>query len=178
MSGPRVRVVRPEDATAIAEIYAFYVRDSAITFEIEPPDATAMRGRIETVTARYPWLVAERDGTLFGYAYADVYRSRPAYRWAVETTVYVAHSHGRRGIGRALYEQLLEELTGLGFVTALGVVTLPNPASAALHESLGFVHAGTQAGVGYKLGRWHDIGMWQRDLAPRTPAPREPGGRD
>ena len=170
-----IRPVREEDGAAIAAIYAPYVRDTAITFELEAPDAATIRSRIACVTRLYPWLVAEVDGAVLGYAYADLYRTRAAYRWAVETTVYVDRDHGRRGIGRALYVPLIEECVRLGFVTAIGVVALPNAASVALHEALGFAHAGTQIGTGYKLGAWHDIGIWQRDLAPRTAAPPEPG---
>ena len=99
---------------------------------------------------------------------------KPAYRWTVETTVYVDAAHPRRGIGRALYSELLDELTRRGFVTALGVIAMPNAPSVALHEALGFAYVGTQAGVGYKFGGWHDIGVWQRDLAPRIAAPAEP----
>lgn len=174
MSGPVVRAVRPDDAAALAAIYAPYVRDSAITFELDAPDSDAMRGRIAAVTQRFPWLAAELDGVVRGYAYADLYRTRAAYRWAVETTVYVARDAFRCGIGRALYAPLLAECARRGFVTAIGVIALPNSGSVALHEAMGFVHAGTQAGVGYKLGRWHDVGFWQRDLMPRLDRPGEP----
>ena len=169
-----VRAVRPDDAAAIAAIYAPYVRDTAITFELDPPDAAAMRGRIERVACRFPWIVAERDGAVLGYAYADLYRTRAAYRWAVETTVYVARDHPREGIGRALYGSLIDRSAAAGFVTALGVIALPNAASVALHEATGFVHVGTQRGVGYKFSGWHDVGFWQRDLAPRLPDQPEP----
>lgn len=169
-----VRAVRPDDAEAIAAIYAPYVRDTAITFELDAPDAAAMRGRIASVSARFPWIVAERGGAVLGYAYADRYRTRAAYRWATETTVYVDQRHPREGIGRALYGALLDRCAGAGFVTALGVIALPNPASVALHEAIGFVHVGTQRGVGYKFAGWHDVGLWQRDLAPRLADQREP----
>lgn len=170
----RIRAVDAGDAAAIAAIYAPYVADSAISFELDPPGSAAMLSRIETVTGRFPWLVAERGGTVVGYAYADSYRTRAAYRWTVETTVYVDRAYGRQGIGRALYAALLEEAARRGFVSALGVLTLPNAASAGLHEAMGFAHVGTQAGIGYKFGCWHDIGIWQRDLAPRRGNPAEP----
>ena len=169
-----VRAVRPDDAAAIAAIYAPYVRDTAITFELDAPDAEAMRGRIEHVGARFPWIVAERDGVVLGYAYADLYRTRAAYRWAVETTVYVDRDRGRQGIGRALYGPLIDRCAAAGFVTALGVIALPNAASVGLHEAMGFVHVGTQAGVGYKFAAWHDVGFWQRDLALRRAEQPEP----
>ncbi|MDB5689613.1 MAG: acetyltransferase [Sphingomonas bacterium] len=174
MSEVAIRPVRGDDAAAIAAIYAPYVTDSVISFELEAPDAQTIRGRIEKVTAAYPWIVAMSGGRVAGYAYGGLYRERAAYRWTVETTVYVDMACARQGIGRALYAALLEELARRGFVTALGVIALPNAPSVALHEALGFTHAGTQAGVGYKFGGWHDIGIWQRDLAPRLPAPPEP----
>ena len=166
-AGAIVRIVRPDDAAAIAAIYAPYVRDTAITFELDPPDAVAMRARIAAVAERFPWIVAEREGAVLGYAYADLYRTRAAYRWAVETTVYVDRGRPREGIGRPLYAPLLDRCAAAGFVTALGVIALPNAASVALHEATGFTHVGTQAGVGYKFAAWHDVGFWQRDLAPR-----------
>jgi len=169
-----IRPVRSDDAEAIAGIYAPYVRDTTISFELDPPSARTMRERIAVIVPRYPYLVAERDGEVVGYAYAGPLRARAAYRWTTETTVYVDAAFGRRGIGRTLYQTLLDELTTLGFVSALGIVALPNPESVGLHEALGFTHVGTETGVGYKFGRWHDVGVWQRDLAPRQAHPPEP----
>lgn len=174
MSEVSIRPVRASDAAAIAAIYAPYVTDSVISFELEAPGAETIGARIESVSSAYPWIVAERDGQVVGYAYGGLYRERAAYRWTVETTVYVDAALPRQGIGRALYAKLLEELSRRGFVTALGVIALPNAPSVALHETLGFVHAGTQVGLGYKFGGWHDIGVWQRDLAPRLATPAEP----
>lgn len=174
MSGVRVRAASADDAAAIAAIYAPYVDETAITFELDAPDAAEMARRIEAILARFPYFVAEVDGRVLGYAYADLYRTRAAYRWAIETTVYVDRRHPRRGIGRALYEALLTASAEAGFVTALGVIALPNQGSVALHEAMGFVHAGTQVGVGYKHGRWHDVGFWQCDLARREAVPGEP----
>jgi L-amino acid N-acyltransferase YncA len=174
VTGARVRPADAQDAAAIAAIYAPYVHDTAITFELEAPDAAAMRARIEAGSALYPWLVAEIDGAVRGYAYAGLFRTRAAYRWTVETTVYVDRDYPRRGLGRALYERLIADCAAQGFVTALGVVALPNAASVALHEAVGFVHTGTEIGVGHKFRTWHDVGVWQRDLAPRTDDPPEP----
>jgi L-amino acid N-acyltransferase YncA len=173
MSALGIRPVGVDDAAAIAAIYAPNVTDSVISFELVPPDAAEIARRIAAVTAAYPWIVATCDGIVVGYAYGGVYRERAAYRWTVEATVYVDWARSRQGIGRALYAALLDDLTRRGFVTAIGVIALPNPASVSLHEALGFVHAGTQAGVGYKFGGWHDIGIWQRDLAPRRSDPAE-----
>ncbi len=169
-----VRPARLEDAAAIAAIYARYVTDTVITFELDPPDAAEFRARIEHVTATHPWLVAERDGTVVGYAYGSPYRTRAAYRWVAETGIYLAETQHGHGIGRVLYTALLDELERRGFVAAMGVMTAGNPASTALHERLGFRHVGTQPGIGFKLGAWHDVVFWQRDLAPRLDDPPEP----
>ena len=151
-----------------------YVTDTPITFEIDPPDGDEIGRRIATVTAAFPWLVAEEEGVILGYAYADRFRARAAYRWVAETAVYVAREQVGRGVGRSLYDALLRLLAEQGYVAAIGAVTLPNAASAALHESAGFVRTGTYERVGFKLGGWHDVGLWQRDLAPRMDAPAKP----
>jgi L-amino acid N-acyltransferase YncA len=170
-----IRLVRPDDAAAIAAIYAPYVRDTVITFELEAPDEAGMRGRIEQVTATHPWLVAEQDGHVLGYAYGSPYRVRAAYRWVAEVGIYMAADARGRGLGGRLYTALLEALEAAGYVAAIGVMTEPNAASTVLHERLGFRNAGTQLGIGYKHGAWHDVTFWQRDLSPRTDAPAEPG---
>jgi phosphinothricin acetyltransferase len=169
-----IRPAALTDAEAIAAIYRPYVTDTVITFELDPPDAAEMRRRIETVTATHPWLVAERDGVVVGYAYGSTYRTRAAYRWVAETGIYLAADAHGLGLGKTLYEALLAALAERGFVAAMGVMTAGNPASTALHERLGFFHAGTQPGIGFKHGQWHDVVFWQRDLAPRQDAPPEP----
>lgn len=174
MSGLLIRDVTPDDAAAIAAIYAPYVERTPISFETTAPDAAEFRRRIEMVTAGYPWLVAVEEGAILGYAYGDLFRARPAYRWVVETTIYLAMGTERRGIGRALYAPLLERLAGQGYVAAIGGIALPNEPSVALHEAMGFVHAGTYAKIGYKLGAWHDVGFWQRELGPRPAVPPVP----
>jgi phosphinothricin acetyltransferase len=169
----RLRAATPADAAAIAAIYGHYVTGSTVSFETEPPTVAEMRARIEACGDRYPWLVAEEDA-LLGYAYATAFRPRLAYRYAVETTVYLAPGAGGRGIGRALYGSLIATLEAQGFAQAIGAVTLPNPASVRLHEKLGFTEAGIYRQVGYKLGCWLDVGLWQRALAPATNPPTEP----
>jgi phosphinothricin acetyltransferase len=169
-----IRPATPEDAEAIAAIYHPYVTDTVITFELDPPDAAEMRARIAQVMPSHPWLVAEADGVVLGYAYATPYRTRAAYRWVAETGIYMADAARGRGIGTPLYQALLDALTQRGFVAAMGVMTAGNPASTALHERLGFVDTGTQPGIGYKHGGWHDVVFWQKDLAPRVAAPGEP----
>jgi phosphinothricin acetyltransferase len=167
-----IRPARIEDAAAIAAIYAPYVTDTAITFELDPPDVAEMRTRIAQVTTTHPWLVAERDGVMVGYAYATTYRTRAAYRWVAETGIYVARDVRGGGIGMPLYRALLDELERRGFVAAIGAMTAGNPASNALHERLGFVDTGTQIGIGYKHGAWHDVVFWQKNLARRTAEPQ------
>jgi phosphinothricin acetyltransferase len=158
------------DPAAIAAIYAPYVRDTVITFEETPPDATAMAQPIAAVQQlSLPWLVAERDSAIEGYAYATRWKERSAYRFTVETTVYVASHAHRRGTGARLCAALLARLDALGIHAALGGIALPNPASVALHERLGFVHVGTLREVGFKLGRWVDVGYWER--RPTRPSP-------
>ena len=167
-----IRPVSPDDAGAIAAIYAHYVTHSAATFEEVPPDAAEMRRRIETTTATHPWLIAEADGALVGYAYGRPYHLRAAYRWTCEASIYLAHDRRGCGHGRPLYEALLDALTAHGFVSAIASITVPNEESSRFHEALGFEPVGRMAAIGYKLGRWHDIGYWQRDLAERGSPPK------
>ncbi len=177
MSAVAIRPVTPADAAAIAAIYAPYVAETTITFEEEVPDAAEIAARIARLTPTFPWLVAERDGVPLGYAYGYSYRARAAYRWVAETGIYVARDERGGGIGAPLYEALLGALTDAGYVAAIGALTLPNPASEALHMRLGFRNTGVQRGIGFKHGQWLDVGFWQRDLAPRRPAPCDPMGR-
>jgi len=171
----RLRLATAEDAAAIASIYAPYVTGTAVSFEIDPPDAAAMRQRVAGGGGRYPWFVAcEAGGAVLGYAAASAFRNRPAYRFTVETSVYMAEDAIGRGIGRRLYLTLLETLEAQGFAQAIGAITLPNPASVALHGALGFTQAGTYRQVGYKLGAWHSVGLWQRPLASMSSPPAEP----
>ena len=169
-----IRPVRRDDAAAIAAIYAHYVRNSAVTFELDSPDAEEMAARIDTILPLYPYLVAEEEGAVLGYAYAGRIYERAAYRWTVEATVYVADDWHRRGIGRLLYERLIAALTAQGFQSVVGKITLPNPASVQLHEAFGFRQAGLLAKVGYKQGAWHDVGIYQLELGPRPERPDEP----
>lgn len=169
----RIRRAAASDAAAIADIYAHYVRETVITFDTDAPSAAEMAERISG-GGLYPWLVAEEDGALLGYAYAAAFRTRPAYRFSVETTVYLRLGSGGRGIGSALYVPLLETLEAQGFTQAIAVIALPNEASVRLHERLGFVHAGTYAQVGWKLGQWLDVGLWQRPLGRAESPPEEP----
>ncbi len=169
-----IRAVLPRDAAAIAAIYAPYVRDTTITFELDAPDAAEMQERIERITATHPWLVAERDGVLLGYAYGYPYRTRAAYQWVAEVGIYVAHEARGQGIGTPLYAALMEALATAGYVAAMGVLVSGNEASIALHQRTGFRHVGTQPGIGYKHGQWCDVEFWQKELAPRRADPAMP----
>ena len=168
----RIRLATQADAPAIAAIYSPYVEDTRISFEEVAPGAAEMAMRMSNPL--YPWLVAEQGGRVAGFANSSAFRVRRAYRWSVEVGIYVAPEAKRCGLGRALFEKLLDLLTAQGFVSAIGAIALPNEASAGFHEALGFVHTGTYREVGFKLGEWADVGLWQRDLAPRTDEPIEP----
>jgi L-amino acid N-acyltransferase YncA len=175
LRGLTLRPATRDDAATVAEIYAAYVEGSAVSFELEAPDAPEMRRRMEEVAGRYPWIVAEAEGgRLAGFAYACPFRARAAYRFAVETTVYLRAEAGGQGLGGALHRPLLATLEAQGFTEAIAAIALPNPASVRLHERLGFFHAGTYRRVGYKLGRWLDVGLWQRPLAAAASPPTEP----
>ena len=171
----KVRLVTADDAAAIASLYTPYVSATAVSFEIEPPDAAEMRSRIVSHGDLYPWFVAcGEDGAILGYAYACAFRARKAYRFSVETTVYVADGAHRRGIGTTLYAHLLPVLEAQGFTQAIAAITLPNEASVRLHEAHGFREAGVYRQVGWKLGEWRSVGLWQRPLAPLSTMPEEP----
>ena len=158
-------IVRPAlvtDAEAIARIYNYYVQNTVITFEEEPVSAQAMATRIaETQNLSLPWLVAEVDGAIVGYAYARKWRERSAYRYSRETTIYLERGYEGRGIGKTLYSGLLPLLRERGIHVAIGGVALPNDASVALHEKLGFQLVATFRQVGFKHDRWVDVAYWQ-----------------
>ncbi|MBS1846280.1 MAG: N-acetyltransferase [Actinobacteria bacterium] len=167
------------DAAACAAIYAPNVESTPISFELVPPDATEFARRIEKYSETHQFLVAEDDGEVVGFAYACRWRERHAYDWSVEVSVYVDGARHGRGIGRALYAELLDRLRAQGFRIAVAGVTLPNPASTALHESMGFEPIGALRDIGWKEGAWHDVGYWQLDLAPdaeNPPSPPSPPG--
>jgi phosphinothricin acetyltransferase len=167
-----IRLADKGDAAAIASIYRHYVEGSRISFEEVAPDAAEMARRMGNPI--HPWLVAEEDGRIVGFASTSPMRNRAAYRWSVETGLYLVPSAQGRGLGSRLLAAHLELLERQGFVTIVAGIALPNPASVALHEKLGFVLSGVERGVGYKLGQWVDVGRWQRDLAPRSAMPAEP----
>jgi phosphinothricin acetyltransferase len=165
------------DGGACAAIYAPYVDGRATSFEQSPPTPGDFAERIGRISASYPWLVAERDGNVAGFAYATSHRERAAYRWTAETSVYVDAAHQGQGLGRELYGALLGLLRRQRVYVACAGITLPNEASVALHESLGFTPVGTYRRIGFKAGAWRDVGWWQRMLGDETAAaPEEPLG--
>jgi L-amino acid N-acyltransferase YncA len=169
---PLIRLATANDSAAIAAIYRPYVDGSRISFEEEPPDAAEIAHRMASPI--HPWLVADEDGRVVGYASTAPMRNRPSYRWSVETGIYLNPAAKGRGIGRKLLGTHIGLLERQGFVTVIAGIALPNEASVALHEKLGFRLSGIERGVGFKLGEWVDVGRWQKDLAPRTSAPAEP----
>jgi L-amino acid N-acyltransferase YncA len=169
---PTIRQADPHrDAAACAAIYAPFVNDSAVSFEEMAPSGEEMGRRIEQTSALYPWLVAERGDEVAGFAYGAAHRSRAAYRWAADVSAYIGERHRGQGLGTELYRVLLELLRGQGIQVAAAGITLPNPASVALHESLGFEPVGVWRRVGWKDGAWRDVGWWQLDLIPVADAP-------
>lgn len=176
----RIRHADPaRDGAGCAAIYAPFVTDSAISFEEEVPTAADFAARIERIQLTHPWIVAECEQRLAGFAYGCPHRERAAYRWAAEVSVYVDPGFHRRGVGRALYQALLGLLREQGLWVACAGIALPNEASVALHESLGFALVGVYRRIGYKAGAWWDVGWWQLELrspADGPPAPPRPPG--
>lgn len=162
----RVRGCAPDDIPQIREIYNHYIAHTTITFEEELLEVAQMQARIEACTRRYPWLVSlDEQGRVAGYAYASRWKERAAYRHTAETTVYVRDGHAGQGHGRVLYDALLVALKDRGCHVALGCIAIPNEASVALHERFGFEKVAHFTEVGFKHGRWLDVGYWQKRLA-------------
>lgn len=158
----------------MSAIYAPIVEHTAISFELIPPTAEEFAERIHSTTRELPWVVAETDEGVVGYAYASRHRVRAAYRWSVDTSVYVAEQWRGRGVGVALYRVLIGELRTMGYISAYAGVALPNAGSVSLHEKLGFIAIGRFPNVGFKQGSWHDVGWWYLALREAPLTPREP----
>lgn len=172
-SGVLIRPAAAADIAAVARIYAFAVKHGTATFEIDPPDEAEMARRHAALVDRgYPYLVAERDGSIAGYAYAGTYRARPAYRWSVEDSIYIAPEFFRQGVGSALLMRLIAEAEARGFRQMIAVIgdsaQIP---SIAVHAEAGFAHIGTLRSVGFKHGRWLDTVLMQRALGAGAMAP-------
>ena len=167
----RVRLATPADGVACATIYAPYVAETAISFELVPPTADEMAARIARVTVHWPWLVVEVDGIVRGYAYATRHRERPAYDWTTETTVYVDRAFHGRGLGRTAMRALIAVLRLQGFHLVVAGITAPNPGSFGLHRALGFGRIGEFEAIGWKADAWHGVEFWGLELSPRDPVP-------
>jgi phosphinothricin acetyltransferase len=169
----RVRDAVEADGRPCAEIYDPYVQETAITFESDPPGPAEMAARIAAASRSHAWLVLEIDDRVTGYAYAGAFRSRAAYRWSAEVSVYLERGFERRGGGRTLYQALFRRLAERGFRTAVAGMTIPNDASIGLHRSMGFEPVGTYRAIGWKLGAWHDVAWMQRTLTTAAGPPAE-----
>jgi phosphinothricin acetyltransferase len=169
-----LRIATPDDAPGICAIYAPYCTSTVVSFEVAAPSEHEMRARIERLLPKYPWLVAVADGAVAGYVYASQHRERAGYRWVADVAIYIAPSHQRTGLGRALYTALFPIFRAQNYSKAIAGITLPNAGSVGLHEAVGFRPIGVFPKIGYKLGNWLDVGWWQLDLAPEPEHPPEP----
>ncbi|HEY3594824.1 MAG TPA: arsinothricin resistance N-acetyltransferase ArsN1 family B [Polyangiaceae bacterium] len=169
-----IRLAEAHDGDAIAAIYHPSVVSAVTSFEVEAPNGKDMSNRVAALLPYAPWIVAEQDGVVLGYAYASKHHERAAYQWSVDVSVYIDRAHHRRGVGKALYTSLFAMLRMQGFYNAYAGITLPNPASVGLHESFGFQPVGVYHSVGFKFGAWHDVGWWQMALRERRGDPVAP----
>ncbi len=173
----QIRAAVGEDFAAITAITNHYITTSSIHFAYEPVSVESVHATWAHGRDRYPWLVADREGAVIGYAKAGIWRDRAAYQWTTEIGLYVADTARGQGIGRALYIELLAELTRRGFRSVIAGITLPNDPSVALHRAFDFSSVGTIRDAGYKLGAWHDVELWQKRLATDPAEPPDDGRR-
>lgn len=161
-----IRPVRPSDAASIADIYNHYIENTVVTFECEPIDAATIQARIEKTTTNFPYLcfVDPKSEELMGYAYAGPWRERIAFRFTVETSIYVRDGHKRQGIGRRLAEELFQQLRDRKIRNVIASIATPNEASIASHKAFGFSQIGVFPNVGFKFDRWIDVEFWQLEL--------------
>lgn len=160
----KIRTALVEDASLLHEIYAPIVEQTAISFELTPPSIAELAKRIKSYSSSHEWLVAEHAGELLGYAYATPHRPRDAYKYSVETSVYIGRESREKGIGKQLYTELFDRLKSRGFHNAYAGITLPNQASVTLHQSVGFTAIGVFREIGFKHDAWHDVSWWQRRI--------------
>lgn len=159
-----IRPVEPEDAAALCALYNHYIANSIVTFEEQPVPVDEFRHRIETIIEAYPWLVSEVDGDIAGYVYASPWKMRNAYRFSAESTIYLDGRFQGRGIGTALYERLIAELRERDIHALMAGIALPNDASVALHEKVGFEKVAHFDEVGWKFHKWIDVAYWELKL--------------
>jgi L-amino acid N-acyltransferase YncA len=169
-----IRAARHQDSQALSEIYGPVVRDTVISFEADPPDGAEMARRIAASAPQWPWLVAERNGQVVGYACGRPYGDRAAYRWSAKTSIFVAAGARRQGVGRALYAALAPIMKVQGYHALFAGITLPNAASVGLHEAAGFLPQGRYEEAGHKFGGWWDVGYWRLALSEPVENPGEP----
>ena len=169
-----IRIANTDDSESILKIYAPYIENTSYTFETEVPTVDSFRERISSYLQNWPWLVCEIDGVVAGYAYGARHRERVAYQWSIETSVYIHDDYQRRGVARALYTALISILRLQGFRNLYAVINLPNDKSVSFHENLGFEYFATYKNVGYKLGKWKNVGWWQLQLNEYSMEPKPP----
>lgn len=169
-----LRLATPADAKAILDIYAPYIETTSFTFETDTPTIEEFAERIKNYLFNWPWLICEIDGVIAGYAYATRHRERTAYQWCTESSVYIHDDHQRTGMARALYTSLFEILKKQGFRNVYAVINLPNDKSVAFHESCGFEYFATYEKVGYKLGKWKNVGWWRLSINEYGDEPAAP----
>ena len=156
-----IRPVKSADVQAICDIYNYYIENTFITFEEQKVTAGQMQERIDNVRQKYDWFVYEKEGEVIGYCYATGWRARSAYRFSVETTVYLKNGYEGNGVGTALYRHLIEDLIRRDIHSFIGGISLPNDSSVALHEKMGFQKIAHFREVGQKFNKWIDVGYWQ-----------------
>ena len=156
-----IRRVDPKDASAICDIYNHYVINTVISFEEQPVSVIEMEKRIRDTVARYPWLVLEEGEEIIGYAYANKFRERSAYRFSSEVSIYLKTGRTGKGLGTLLFSRLIDETKNIGTHALLSSITLPNERSVAIHEKFGFEKAAHFKEVGFKFGKWNDVGYWE-----------------
>jgi phosphinothricin acetyltransferase len=169
--GGLIRPITLDDAQQVLRIYRPYVENTSISFEYEVPSLDEWVARIEAITSEYPWLVHEHQGKITGYAYGSKHRHRTAYAWSAESTIYMDEEHHRSGIGRILYETLLEVMKLQHYVNVYAAVTIPNVKSEAFHQALGFYEVGVFRKIGFKFGEWHDTRWFQHHLTKHIGPP-------
>jgi L-amino acid N-acyltransferase YncA len=170
----RILPYHSDHAPAILNIYRPFIEKTSVSFEVEVPSESAFQERLNNITSKFPLMVLMEDETLLGYAYASTHRERPAYRWAVETSIYMAPEAQGKGLGYLLYKNLLQELIARGFTHAFGIITVPNNASVYLHSKCGFSHLAVHEKAGWKFGKWHDVLWMRKDLFSQPNQPTEP----
>ena len=159
-----IREIKPTDAQQISDIYNYYVLNTSVTFEEEAVSIETMRERIVEIIKTHPWFVYEKDNTIIGYAYASGWKTRCAYKYSVETTIYLQHGFSANGIGTELYKALLEQLKKTNFHAIIGGIALPNDGCIALHKKLGFEKIAHFKEVGFKFNKWIDVTYWETIL--------------